>query len=105
MSGSLRVQGMTRGFFYLDQCENMSTAQLSWNCLHADVSYFLYCTRKKDVVPFPHAIKEIGDVCTQAILEVIQSRKELLTTGSRFSSSKRNYRKVPDLKLIEASNI
>ena len=35
-------------------------------CLRADVSYFLCCTRKRDV-PFPRARKEIGDVCTQAI--------------------------------------
>ena len=36
-------------------------------CLRADVSYFLCCTRKRDVVPFSCATKEIGDVCTQAI--------------------------------------
>ena len=34
-------------------------------CLRADVSYFLCCTRKRDV-PFPRAKKEIGDVGTQA---------------------------------------
>ena len=38
-------------------------------CVRADVSYFLYCTRKRDV-PFPRAIKEIGDVCTQEIVHV-----------------------------------
>ena len=37
------------------------------DCLRADVSYFLCCTRKRDVcVPFPRAIEEIGDVCKQA---------------------------------------
>ena len=31
------------------------------NCLRADVSYFLCCTR---------ATKEIGDVCTQAMVSI-----------------------------------
>ena len=47
--------------------EHMNNWQyLSPGCLRADVSYFLCCTRKRDVVPFPRATKEIGDVCTQA---------------------------------------
>ena len=48
--------------------EHMNNWQyLSPGCLRADVSYFLCCTRKRDVVPFTRATKEIGDVCTQAI--------------------------------------
>ena len=30
--------------------------------------YCSTCTRKRDDVPFPRATKEIGDVCTQAIV-------------------------------------
>ena len=39
------------------------------SCPRADVSYSLCCTRKRDDIPFTRAIKEIGDVCTQAIKE------------------------------------
>ena len=48
------------------------SAFYSWSpgdCLRADVSYFLCCTRKRDDVPFPRATKEIGEVCTQATRE------------------------------------
>ena len=38
------------------------------HCLRTDVSYFLCCTRKR--VPFPRATKDIGDVCTQAMMEM-----------------------------------
>ena len=40
------------------------------NCLRADVSYFLCCTR---------AAKEIGDVCTQANLIIAQNALALMT--------------------------
>ena len=35
-------------------------------CLRADVSYYLYCTQKRDDVLFPRVTLEIGYVCTQA---------------------------------------
>ena len=38
-------------------------------CLRADVSYFLCCTWKRDIFPFPLATKQIGDVCTQATVD------------------------------------
>ena len=52
-----------RNLNFHEESPQMGRPQI--DCLRADVSYFLCCTRKRDV-PFPRATKEIGDVCTQA---------------------------------------
>ena len=52
--------------------------------LHADVSYFLCFTRKRDVcVSFPPEAKEIGDVCTQARLNAATTAKLACEQASR----------------------
>ena len=68
------------------------------DCLRADVSYFLCCTRKIRDVPFPRATKEIGDVCTQATNWLINLIIDSATLHSQLWSSCKQSRSVSYLK-------
>ena len=86
LQSCIQMLGMHLLFVYVSVCDDQPTCLspicFAWksgpffssyghnsvwirDCLLADVSYFLCCTRKRKVVPFPRATKEIRDVCTR----------------------------------------
>ena len=87
LQSCIQMLGMYLLFVYVSVCDDQPTCLspicFAWksgpffssyrhnsvwirDSLRADVSYFLCCTRKRKIVPFPRATKEIRDVCTRA---------------------------------------